>query len=306
VLDANNIYFQVVKNDPNQIDFKRISKISIKQSGCRVKMLPDPVKQIILKLNNKEYPAVIDTGFPNYFTINDVVIIDNGLEILPLQRNEPHLAGYSWIDEVQIGDMNITDIFTFYHLGHYEKQTPDGKVQKLGQVVLGLKFLRQHRHILIDNINSEVEFSPESFRTEPNEQWKQYKMSFEKDKNNNIRVMIEIPIAGESTKIMLDTGAASHLSMSQSKWEKFSEKVNVLKKTNARFQLIHGFNDVTEMIVKELIIGERRIFNAPIDILSDDSLLGPDFFLLGTNCFKNTIIVLDFEHNLFWVRKTPQ
>ena len=303
ILDANNIYFQLVNNDPNQVVFKRASTISIKQSGCRIKMLSDPVKQIMVKVNNKEYPAVIDTGFSNYFMINDIVIMDNGLKILPLEVNEPHLAGYSWIDEVQIGNMNITDIFAYYLHGHYEKQLNGKTIQKEGQVVLGLKFLRQYKYVLLDNIASEAEFSPVSFQADPNEQWKQYKMFFENNKNNT-RAMIEIPIAGENTNIMLDTGAGLCLSMFQSKWEKFSEKINVIKEVHGSAQMLHGLNDFNDVIVEELTVGEKRITNASIGIFSNSSFLGPDYFLLGMDCFKDTVIVLDFEHNLLWVKQS--
>ena len=305
ILDANNIYFRVVKDESNLInaDIKVTSVIKDKKTINRVKMLHNPIKQIMVKINNKEYPAVIDTGFSGSFMINDVVIIENKLKIFPFETNEPHVAGYSWIDEVQIGDTNITNKFSFYHLGHYERQVPGKEVEKLGQVILGLKFLRQNKYLLFDNIASEIEFSLESFQAEPNEQWKQYKMSFEKD-GNNTRSMVEIPIAGEKTKIIFDTGAASHLSMSQDQWEKFSVKVNVIKEKNIHFQMVHGFIDAKEKIVEELIIGERRITSAPISISNNDSFLGTDHFMLGMGCFKDTVIVLDFENNLFWVKQT--
>ena len=305
ILDANNIYFQVVETEPNRfdIDYKKDSNLYTKKSRCRVKMFRGQSNYINVKLNNKEYPALIDTGFPEYFMINDVIIIENKLKILPFKL-KPHVDGFSWMDEVQIGSMRITDIFSYYQLGHYEKQLFGKTMLKQGYFFLGLKFLRRFKYILFDNINSEVEFSPVSFRAEPNEQWKQYKMSFEKYYDNLTRTMVEIPIAGDSAKIMLDTGAGISLLMSQSKWEKFSEKVDVIKEANARIQAVHGLDDVNEIIVEELIVGEKRIPDAPIHIFSDDSLLGPDYFILGIGCFKDTVIVLDFEHNLLWIKRT--
>ena len=75
------------------------------------------------------------------------------------------------------------------------------------------------------------------------------------------------------------------------------------QENNIRFAMAHGFVDGKGKIVEELNIGNRRIPNAPIDISSDDSILGPDKFLLGMGCFEDTIIVLDFEHNLFLVKQ---
>ena len=308
ILDANNTYFRVYKNDLNLInaDIKITSNIKVKKTINRMQMIQEPLKQIMLKLNNKEYPAVIDTGFFGYFTVNDVVIVENKLKIFPFEKSEPHVAGYSWIDEVQLGDMNITNIFSYYKLGHYEKRVPGKDAEKLGQVILGLKFLRQHKYVLLDNVASEIEFSLESFQADPNEQWKQYKMSFEKDKANNLRAVVEIPIAGESTKIMFDTGAAFHLSMSKSKWENFSEKLNVINERNIRLAMAHGFIESKEKTIGELNIGERIFFNTPIYVSNEETILGSEEFVLGMGCFEDTTIVLDFKNNLFWVRGTSQ
>jgi len=39
-----------------------------------------------------------------------------------------------------------------------------------------------------------------------------------------------------------------------------------------------------------------------IHVIADDNPFGKDEFTLGTGFFRETVIVLDFEHNLLWIR----
>ena len=68
----------------------------------------------------------------------------------------------------------------------------------------------------------------------------------------------------------------------------------------------YGWEDIKKITVEKIIIGEEIFSDAPIHIFSNDSKLGPDFFLLGMGCFKNTVIVLDFENNLLWIKKPTE
>jgi hypothetical protein len=303
ILDANNSTFIVLRNEPNRIDVKwKDTNIFLKEPKCRVKKLDSPIVQVMAEINNKQYPVIIDSGFNMYLMVNDVTVIENELKIFPVETKDPAFAGLCNVEKIKIGDMTITNPQCLYMLGHYEKHILGQTKWKQSKIIFGLEMMRQFKYVLIDNISSQVEFSMESFGSEPNETWQHYQMSLEKE-NNNTRAMIEIPIAGEQTKIMLDTGADGCFSMSQNKWEEFSKKLKVIGETNGQAQMLHGWEDVKEITVEELVLGEKYITGAHIQIFSNNSKLGPDFFMLGMDCFKDTVIVLDFEHNLFWVRQ---
>ena len=306
VLDANNPTFQILRTEPNHVEIKwKESSINLKESKCRVKKLDYLSVHLMAEFNNKQYRMNLDSGYYGGMLVNDVFVIENNLKIYPLETGDLFVAGLCHVDKIEIGDMTITTPLCFYKLNHYEKRVLGLTVWKQRHIIFGLQLMREFRYILIDNIAAEVEFSKqESFEADPVETWQHYQMSIENDRKDLTRLMIKIPIAGEKTKIMFDTGHNSTLVMAENKWEKLSTKLHVVEETNDRAQMPYGWNDIRRIIVRELCIGKKNISEALIDIFRDDSKYGPGFFLLGMGCFKDTVIVLDFEHNLLWVRKT--
>ncbi|HUV65651.1 MAG TPA: hypothetical protein VMW24_17275 [Sedimentisphaerales bacterium] len=305
VLDANNATFQILRMKPNRVEIKwKESSINLKESKCRVKKLDYQSVHVMAGFNNKQYRMAIDSGYYGEVLVNDVFVIENDLKIYPLETGDLFVAGLCHVDKIEIGDMTITTPLCFYKLNHYEWRVLGLTIWKQRQIIFGVQLMRQFRYVLIDNIAAEVEFSKqESFEADPVETWRHYQMSIENDKKNIARLMIEIPIAGEKTKIMFDTGHNSTLVMAENKWKKLSTKLHVVEETNDRAQMPYGWNDIKRITVRELCIGKKNISEASIDVFNDDNKYGPDFFLLGMECFKDTVIVLDFEHNLLWVRK---
>ncbi len=304
ILDANNSSFVILRNEPNRLDVGwKETNIFLQESKCRVKKLDSPILQVMAEFNNKQYPVVIDSGFGMYLMVNDIVVIENELKIFPVITNQPVFAGLCSVENIKIGDMTISNPQCFYMHGHYEKHVLGKTKWKQSKIIFGLEMMRQFRCIQIDNVISEIEFSMDSFESEPNETWQEYQMSLEKDEHNNLRALIEIPIEGEVTKIMLDTGAGGYFLLSQNKWAEFSKKLNIIEQTSGQAQMVHGWEDIQDITVEEIILVENNIKNAHLHIFNNESIYGPDFFMLGMECFKDTVIVLDFEHNLFWVKQ---
>lgn len=304
ILDANNPYFQVTY-EPNRIftEWKE-TNIFLKESKCRVKKPKGKHIYITAVLNNNKYPLIIDTGFGECLVVNDLTVTDNNLGIFPFKTGNPALAGLCHIDKLQIGDMTITNPQSYYYLSHYKKKLFGITTFKQRKIILGLGIMRQFRYVLIDNIDSILEFSMDSFHAEPVESWRQYEMLIENDSQNTTRLMVKIPIAGENTKIAFDTGYDCCLIMTEKIWERYAIKLHKVKEKKNRSLLTSGVYDIREITIDKLSIGNKIFPNESIHIFSDNTIYGPDFFMLGINCFKNTVIVLDFEHNLLWVKQT--
>jgi len=306
VLDANNPFFKVTRVEPNRVDVKWETDINLERPKCRVKQLGSTRVRVMGRLNNnKDYPVVIDSGCSAHLVVNNVVVLENGLDILPLKVGLK-MGGFCYVAKIEIGDMAITSPPCFYALTHYEKQVLGLTTWKEKDIILGLGLMQKFKYVLIDNINSEVEFCKEgSFRADSNESWSQYPMSIEADGQNVSRLMVEIPIAAVERKIILDTGADCGLLITEKIWETFSAGLKVVDESPGRIRMRDGWKEVKKIVVEKLTVGEESITNATIYVISNNSIFGTNFSLLGMYYFADTVVVIDFGRKLFWVRN-PQ
>lgn len=304
VLDANNPFFKVLRMEPNRVDVKwENTRIELEEAGCRLKKLDGPLIHVMSRLNNRQCPMVIDSGCSVDLVVNDMVVKDNQLEIFPFEFPDSTSAGFCRVDKIEIGNMMITNPPCMYTLNHYEKRVLGRTKWKQRQILLGLGLLRKFRYFLIDDISSEVEFSMrDSFQANTIEMWECYDMSIERTVKNDNKTVIHIPIAGEMTKARLDTGTSWSLAMTENIWDEYSTKLQVLKESREQARFFHGWNDIKKITVKELSIGHKSMRDASIVVLND-SVFGEDFILIGIDYFKDTVVVIDFERNLLWVRK---
>lgn len=305
ILDANNPFFNIIRK-PNHIyddyaEWKQ-TKIILKELKYRTKKPKWKYIYINSKINNNESPLIIDTGFRGSISVNDMIVKDNNLEIYPLTKKNLSFEGFCHIDKIHIGDITIENPKSQYSPSHYERKILGITTQKQRKIIMGLEIMRAFKYILIDNIEDELEFSMESFNSDPNHGWNQYNMYID-DSRSIPNLMINIPIAGENTEIAFDTGYDCCLIMTDKIWEQYSTKLNKVKEKICKAQLPFGFTDIRKITIDKLNICDMTFSNETIDVFSNDNRFGPDFFMFGIDCFKKTVIVLDFEHNLFWVKK---
>jgi len=308
VLDANNPFFKVTRVEPNRVDVKWAkTDINLERPKCRVKQLGSTRIRVMGLLNDdKEYPVVIDSGCSAHLVVNDVVVVENGLDILPLKEVGLKMGGFCYVAQIEIGDIAITSPPCCYSLTHYEKQVLGRTTWKERDMLLGLGLMQKFEYVLIDNINSEVEFCEEgSFSADSNESWSQYPISIEADILNVSRLMVEIPIADEERKIILDTGADGSLLITEKIWETFSSGLKIVDESPDRVRMRDGWKEIKKIVVEKLTVGEESIANAKIGVMSNDSIFGENFSLLGMDYFADTVVVLDFGRKLFWIRNSP-
>jgi len=304
ILDANNAFFTVTEVEPNRPEVRWAKAvIHADDPTCRTAKRNGPLVTVMGRLNDdRQYPVVIDTGCTLPMIVSDLVVLENGLEVFPIKAG-PGLGGLCHVDQVEIGDITISRPPCYYASHHCERRRFGRTTWQEKRIILGLGLLRRCRYVLIDNVVSEVTFGlAGSFTPTPNESWRQFPMSIEGKNGNMLRIMVDIPIARQTRRIAMDTGAAWNLWVARPVWETLAGEVRVVKRSLSRSQMFHGFVGTERVTVAGLRVGERTLSTATIAVLDEDATDEPDLFLLGMGNFADTAITLDFEHNLLWVR----
>jgi hypothetical protein len=264
----------------------------------------------------KKYPVVLDTGASQSIFVKDTHILDNKLSIYPIQTNKAGLNGFDLglchLPELQIGNVALVNWPCLYLERHTKLKLFGLSIAqdniKDDSIIVGLPALREFKYVLFDNIRKEAEFSyNELFEPVGPNLWEQYPFSIKEDPHGNAFLFVEIPITGEKTELQLDTGSGRGLAIRQELWKKMSEKIRNVNLENGRDLYPYiGRLPCKRGIIRELEMGDRIIKNAAISVFPNDSPLVENCQgLLGMQYFQDTVMVLDFENKLMWI-KNPQ
>ncbi len=266
--------------------------------------------------NGRKYPVVLDTGASIALFVNDIHIMENKLAIYPLKSHNDDSVGWGmcYLPELHLGlargggQVTLANWPCFYREQHTEVQLLGLPLAKGKAIIAGLAALRRFNYISFDSIKKEVEFSLERvFKADRLDSWMQYSFVIEEDLGGNIFLFVKIPIAGEETELQLDTGSGRGLAITEELWERMSKKIRhvKLKKGRDLYPYI-GWLVCKRGVVPELEVGNRTIRNAKISVFPNDSpIVDQCSGLLGMQYFQDTIMVLDFERNLMWVKNPP-
>ena len=308
VLDANNPFFKITRAEPNRVEVDWGNTGIHLKGHCRVKMREGTTNTQVLGTlrEGKTYPVVIDSGFCQYLSVSDTIVLDAGLDIYPAKELGSDTGGFCHLCRLKIGDLTIVHSPCTYTLAHYEKRGFGRDPWKEKKILFGLRLMKKFRYILIDNINQEVEFSVEELfePADPN-RWSRFPASLESDNTGGERLMVDIPIADQTRHLMFDTGADSGLIVAKDVWETIAAKLTIVRKTRNKLSMMHGFEPCDEITVEKLVVGDSSLSNEKVQVLDNDNPWGNEFLLLGMDYFKDTVVVIDFEHNLLWIHK-PQ
>ena len=260
--------------------------------------------------SGKKYPVVIDTGASPALFVNDIHILENKLAIRPLGVSGNNSSGWGicHLPELRIGKVTLANWPCFYREQHTEVQLFGLSVSRDKPIIVGLPALKRFKYIAFDSINKEVEFSLEKpFECDRHDLWTRYSFVIEEYLGGNAFLFVKIPIAGEETELQLDTGCGRGLAINEELWEKIRRRIQntTLIKGKDLYPYI-GWLACKRGIIPKLDVGARTLMNANISVFPNDSpLVDQCQGLLGMQCFRNTVMVLDFERNSMWV-KYPQ
>ena len=263
-------------------------------------------------LKGNRYPVVLDTGASQPIFLNVTHVADNKLPVFPVTYNDVDLNGYNlglcYLSALEIGDILFTNR-QCYFLKPTETinllEIPITGYSTDNVIILGLPVLQEFNYIVFDNISREVEFSyNKSFSPDEASSWDKYPISIEEDYHNNSFLFVEICIAGEQTELQVDTGSGRCLAVSQTLWANISRNMqNIKLKKSKDYYPYIGRLDCKRSVIPNLQFGARNIQNAEVAVFPDDSpLIFESEGLIGMKYFENTVITLDFERSLMWVK----
>ncbi len=261
------------------------------------------------KIGENKYPVVLDTGATQAVFVKDIHVLDNNLAICPAGTYDTGLAdyglGFCYVPQLQIGQTQLLDLAGFYLERRMELQVFGVSIAKDDSIILGVPALRQFKYVMFDSVKKEVEFSgDEQFEPSQTERWEQWPFLIEEDFHGNAVLLVEIEIAGEKVQLQLDTGSGDGLAIGEELWEKIRTRIpNVRLKKGVELYPYIGQLPCRQGTIRGLKFGDRAVKKASISIFPDDSPLISDCAgMLGMQYFRETVMVLDFERELMWVK----
>jgi hypothetical protein len=258
----------------------------------------------------RKYPVILDTGASVGLFVNDIHIMENKLTICPFEHRGVDSVGWGMcrVPELNIGQLTLLNWPCHYREQHTELQLLGIRFEKGKAIIAGLATLRKFKYIAFDSVNEEVELSlKEVFEPEQPGLWAKYSFSIEEDLGGSVFLFVKIPIAGRQVELQLDTGSGRGLAITRELWEQMPEKVRCIKLTRARDLYPYiGQLLCKRGVATELEVGGRTVRNAQISVFPDDSpIVDQCSGMLGMQYFQDTVMVLDFERDLMWVKHPP-
>ena len=255
--------------------------------------------------NGKTYDIFIDTGFSEYIWMNELVVKENDLPIYPLGSSQfsEAQAGVCYLPWVNIGPAKIVNPPARYQQLHWEFKLLGLPLWQQRTVLLGLKSVLKFDYVVFDNRAGQVNFCSDGEFTPTAGKWKSFKYTIEPDNANNIRLMVNMPLAGQTRKVMFDTCGGYGLVIHPAAWRGISAELGRPKFSNGTFiSGFQGFLPCKKGRVDELRIGDRLIKDAHIVVPDEStSYLGTVEAVLGMAYFKDSVIVIDNVNQQFWI-----
>ncbi len=315
LIDPNNgpYSIEILKRADGTVDYFWDINSRIEQAEtCRVKYhnLWNTARFMVIEgsIGRRNYPVILDTGASQAVFVKNSHIKDNKLPIYPIKtiQFKGFDFGLCYLPRLMIADISLVDWPCFYlnRRGLFRLFANSADEDKA--VILGLPALREFKYILFDSIKKEVEFSTDKdFETEAEHLWLKYPLSIEEDFQGNAFLFVQIPVNGKSIEVQFDTGNGNGLAVTEEIWDQIRQSIPKvsLKKVTQLYPYI-GRLKCRKAVVPQFSFAGRIIKNANVSVFPDDSnLLEECGGLLGMQYFRDTVIVLDFERDLLWVRE---
>jgi len=260
--------------------------------------------------NGRKYPVVLDTGASIALFVNDIHIMENKLAIYPLKSHNVDSVGWGmcYLPELHIGQVTLANWPCYYQEQHTEVQLLGLPLAKGKAVIAGLAALRRFKYISFDSVRKEVELSLKKvFKPDQLDSWTQYSFAIEEDLGGNVFLFVKIPIAGEEIELQLDTGSGRGMAIAEELWEEMRKEIQHVKLRKGREIYPYIGRLVCKRgVVQELEVGNRTVRNAKISVFPNDSpIVDQCSGMLGMQYFADTVMVLDFEQDLMWLKNPP-
>jgi hypothetical protein len=256
------------------------------------------------QINGKTYPMAFDTGNSiNAIVIEDIHIRDNKLPVFFFQKPNDSV-GMALVSDFEIGSLiaqNTPCIILKNHTAIKFLGIPVGRSR---HVIIHLQLMTRFKYFEFDQIEKKVRFSPEhSFEPEDPGQWLSFPFVIEDN-----RILLTAELENIETTWFLDTGHGGQFELGEPLMVQLLQKRPDLKQVRKRNTWYYapygdGRSDGKAITVKNLRLGKHTLnrVNIVYDIkcYEDEPYQG----MIGFELFEDTMMVLDFEKNLLWVKK---
>lgn len=280
---------------------------------CRVKYYPSRGSNVFSvvegMLNDRVYPVILDTGASAAVFVNDVHIRENNLPFYPSEKTNGRFANWGMCDlgGLRIGKMLLTGWPCYYQQQHAEARLFGLPIFKDKTIVVGMPVLKQFKYIEFDNVKREVYFSLDRpFEPGESDSWMQYSFVIEEHSQDNAFLLVNIPIAGEQTRLQLDTGNNGGLAVGTKLWGRINKGLNDVKLVGSEDLYPYIGRVACERgVIPDIEVGNRPVKNVRLSVFPEDSTIIEDSQgLIGMQCFRDTVMVIDFERSLIWLKGT--
>lgn len=323
-IDPNNGAFVIEQSrvaDPNNGKARRSG--TIKWKPVRISPGLKDVRTFSAKYNSREfrrtgrvaipvrmpsgrtYSALLDTGCPHQVYINDAVVRDCDLAVFPGGRDSGtgSYMGLCEIPSIKFANLTVRNPCSWYGQRQWQFRIFGIPLYRRRTVFIGLGLMQGFSYILFDNIKQRVVFNPEdTFAPEDSSQW--VNLPFVIENRDKERMMIDISLAGRPVHVEFDTGSFDSLILQNAAWQRLKDRMDVRGGTDGRLRTSqYGDLPCRRNVLPQLQIGQVTLKSIRVDILPDDSPYAQNVDgIIGLACFKKTLVVLDFQENLLWLR----
>ncbi len=255
----------------------------------------------------RKYPAYLDTGFNGFIVLTSDIVLDNKLEIFKddfLFFND----GECHIPVLNIGPAQIKDVMASYEKQQWQFRIMNIPVYKRSAIIIGCSFIKTFDYVLFDNVSQEVVFSKDgAFKPDSPQLWTSFPFSIKPDSALNAKIMVQMPINGHVYELFFDScGGKPGLNLNEHDWQTIETDLTVKRLRKSHIDLYQsGRVSCQRATVSELSIGEKTIKNAEINIseFPEGSEFSESLSMITLGYFQDTIVVLDFVNNLFWIKR---
>jgi hypothetical protein len=256
-------------------------------------------------LNNKTYPVIFDTGcYPNIL-VQDVHINENEMPVFFLKpHDKPSSGGLAIAESLNVGPLRFENYPCLFW--HYQAEVkflglPSG-ISK--SIILPLDLMSQFKYIEFNRIDNTITLSEKySYKSQKLSQWLSY--PFKMDKSLYLTITVE----GIETKLMLDTGSNGQIKLDKNIIEQLYLRKPELKNARKKKTITHvpyagGKKIGRKFTASDIQFGDAILKKVNITYIKDAYKNLSFKGTIGFGLFENTVMVLDFENNIMWIKKS--
>ncbi len=163
---------------------------------------------------------------------------------------------------------------------------------------LGLPLLRQTRYLSFDNPRKRVTLGFENFEPANPADWTSYPLTI-----HNNAPFVELPLAGQTIKLLADSAGGPHLILNPAQWELLKPHVEIRSHTTSSYPTWTGLQPVDVYTLRHLPLGPLHLYDEPVWVRKGESL--ESLPLLGLGLLEHHTTVYDFSAHLLWIRTVP-